>query len=332
MTERTIGRLFESRGLGVVQPPVLPVSGGLMHRMFRVNAGERSYAVKWLNPEIMKRPDAMENYRRAEELERILEGAGIPIVPAMTVGGRKMQECGGEYFYIFPWQNGEITDWRHITEDQCRQAGSIQGRIHALQPRQVSRTEPELSAIDWAGYTEEAVRQGSGIASLLRENEALLKEAQEAVNAARQALPGIECITDGDMDPKNVMWDGGRPVVIDLECLDYGNPASDALQLSLQWSGITTCMLDPGKMKAFFEGYLEAWDNGFRDYGKIFGLAYTWIEWLEFNIQRALGHCRDESERETGINEVRNTIGRIRYIRENEDGIKAQLEQPFRRG
>ena len=55
------------------------------------------------------------------------------------------------------------------------------------------------------------------------------------------------------------------------------------------------------------------------------GLAYTWIEWLEYNITRALGECRDESERETGISEVRNTISRIRYIREAEDRIRQQL-------
>ena len=107
--------------------------------------------------------------------------------------------------------------------------------------------------------------------------------------------------------------------------LDYGNPVSAVLQLSLQWSGITTCSLDPEKMEAFFDGYLEAYDNGFRDYAGVLGLAYTWIEWLEYNITRALGKCRDESERETGISEVRNTISRIRYIREAEDRIRQQL-------
>ena len=70
---------------------------------------------------------------------------------------------------------------------------------------------------------------------------------------------------------------------------------------------------------------LEAYDNGFRDYAGVLGLAYTWIEWLEYNITRALGKCRDESERETGISEVRNTISRIRYIRETEDRIRQQL-------
>ncbi len=327
MTETTITRLFESCGLGEVLPPVLPVTGGLMHRMFRVCAGGQVYAVKHLNPEIMKRPGVMENYRRAEMLEQILVDAGIPVVPALSVSGRKMRETDGEYFYIFRWQDGRITDWNTITENQCRQAGNILGRIHALDPRPAEASEPALSRIDWGGYIRKARRQGSGIASLLEENEGLLNDAQDSLNNARLLLPGTECITDGDMDPKNVMWDNGRPVIIDLECLDYGNPVSDALQLSLQWAGITTCSLDPDKITAFFEGYLEAYDNGFRDYGSVFGLAYTWIEWLEYNITRFLGCCQDESERETGISEIRNTVNRIRYIRDTEDRIRRQLDR-----
>ena len=133
------------------------------------------------------------------------------------------------------------------------------------------------------------------------------------------------------MDPKNVMWDEGRPVMIDLECLDYGNPVSSVIQLSLQWSGITTCDLDPVKTKAFLDGYLETWDNGFRDYGNVLGLAYTWIEWLEYNITRALGQCRDESERKTGISEVRRTLGRISYIHEKENDLRQLLDRMFLR-
>ena len=325
MTEEMIAKLFETRGLGKVVSPVAPVSGGLMHRMFRAETAGNVYAVKHLNQEIMKRPGVMENYRRAEELEQILEDAGIPVAPALTLDGRKMQELDGEYFYIFRWQQGRITDWQNITAEQCRQAGNIQGRIHALRPVE-KHTEPGMSKIDWHGYAEQAVRQDSGIAELLRENEPLLYDVQNELNQARRALPDIECITDEDMDPKNVMWNDGSPVVIDLECLDYGNPVSNALQLSLQWAGITTCMLDTEKMEAFFEGYLEAYDNGFRDYGSVLGLAYTWIEWLEYNINRALGKCQDENEREMGITEVRNTIRRIRYIRESEDRIRQQLD------
>ena len=83
-------------------------------------------------------------------------------------------------------------------------------------------------------------------------------------------------------------------------------------------------------MEAFFEGYLEAYDNGFRDYGSVLGLAYTWIEWLEYNITRALGKCQDENERQMGITEARNTVNRIRYIRESEDRLLRRL--PWRSG
>ena len=128
------------------------------------------------------------------------------------------------------------------------------------------------------------------------------------------------------MDPKNVMWENDKPVVIDLECLDYGNPISSAIQLSLQWAGITLCDFNSEKQKAFFQGYFQAYDNGFRNYKSVFGLTYTWIEWLEYNIKRALGDCHDKTEQQLGLTEVKNTINRIKYIHHMEDKIKKNLQ------
>ena len=78
-------------------------------------------------------------------------------------------------------------------------------------------------------------------------------------------------------------------------------------------------------MVAFFNGYLEAYDNCFRAYSGVFGLAYTWVEWLDYNMQRALGACIDEAERQMGISEVRNTVERIKYIRNIEKEMKEAL-------
>ena len=77
-------------------------------------------------------------------------------------------------------------------------------------------------------------------------------------------------MSDEDMYPKNIMWNNGEPWVIDLECLDYGNPISHTLQLALQWSGIVTCDIKVEKIVAFFDGYLEAYDNCFRAYSDVF--------------------------------------------------------------
>ena len=328
-----IKQLFETLSLGDVALPIVSVSGGFMHRMYKVCTANHTYAVKHLNPEIMKRPAAMENYKKAERLEAILESAGIPIVPALTFDGKKMQEFHGNYFYIFDWHDGNITDWNNITPEQCWKAGNIQGRIHAIETKQSEPSEPGLSTIDWKEYLAKAASTATDagapakeVESLLKENLTLLDYAQNELNKARQALPNITTIIDEDMDPKNVMWENEEPVVIDLECLDYGNPISSAIQLSLQWSGITLCNFDAEKQKAFFQGYFQAYDNGFRNYKSVFGLTYTWIEWLEYNIQRALGASQDKAEQEMGLTEVRNTINRIKYIREMEDKIKSNLQ------
>ena len=324
-------QLFETLLLGDIALPVVPVSGGFMHRMYKVSTANHTYAVKHLNPEIMKRPAAMANYKKAEQLEAILESAEIPIVPALVFNGKKMQELQGNYFYFFDWHDGDITDWSNITPEQCRKAGNIQGRIHAIETKQSTSSAPELSTINWNEYLAKATAIGDGtpakeVETLLKENLPLLEYAQTELNKARQALPNITTIIDEDMDPKNVMWENEEPVVIDLECLDYGNPISSAIQLSLLWSGITLCNFDAEKQKAFFDGYFEAYDNGFRDYKSVFGLTYTWIEWLEYNIQRALGSCQDKAEQEMGLTEVKNTINRIKYIHQMEDKIKSNLQ------
>ena len=322
-------KLFEQKGLGAVVPPITPVSGGFLHRMVRVQTADRAFAVKQLNPSIMQRPDAMQNFRRAEQLETVLEQAGIPIVPAMTIDGSKMQACDGAYFYIFRWQDGQTTDWYGVTPAQCRKAGEIQGEIHAIETGPVPIEKPECSTVDWDALIKEAAGNDTELAALLEKNREMLVYAQDALNEARAALPGIACITDEDMDPKNVMWDGDNPAVIDLECLRFGNPVSSALQLSLQWAGVTICDLDFEKLKAFFDGYFGVYDNGFRDYGAVFGLAYTWIEWLVYNLKRALGSCADEAEREMGVSEVHHTVARIRYLWEQEAAIKAHFSLWF---
>ncbi len=329
--EETIERLFRAKGLGRVLSPIEPVSGGLMHRMFKVSAESGTYAVKQLNPEVMRRPDAPGNFQQAEKLERVLEDAGIPIVPALTIRESKMQSFEGRYYYVFPWINGQVTDPNGITLAQCRAVGNILGRIHALSPKEAVHAAPKKSCINWSAYAEQASRAGSGIALLIRQNERLLAHAQDALNRSRPLLPDTECITDGDMDPKNVMWCDGCPFVIDLECLTIGNPASDALQLALHWAGDDACRVDTEKLKAFFEGYLNAYDSGFKDYAGIFGVSYTWLEWLEYNVKRALGQYEDEAEKALGLSEAVHTVDAIWHIYDKEDEIKRTLNELFGR-
>ena len=248
-----ICKLFTQCGFGNVIDDIVLVSGGLMHKMYKVQTTRGTYAVKCLNPQIMKRPGVFENYARAEALEKILEENGIPIVPALAFDGKKMLESDGMYFYIFAWQNGHITDAGNISKEQCFKAGEILGRIHALDSQNVEPVEPELSEMDFTRY----LKPGD-------ENLELLEYAQTKLNQARRMLPTMKAISNDDMDPKNIMWYNGAPHVIDLEFLGYSNPIESCLNLALQWSGTVNEKFNKENLAAFFKGYLFAYDNGFR--------------------------------------------------------------------
>lgn len=319
-------KLMQACGLGQIIADAEAVSGGLLHRMYKVKTSQGIYAVKHLNAEIMKRPNVFDNYARAEKIEKMLEQSEIPIVPALVFHGKKMQNIEGEFFYVFRWQNGKITDWGNISKKQCYMAGNILGKIHAIEPKNVDVQEPEVSRIDWQSYVQKAKAKESEIAALLEEKKELLIYAESRLNKAKAALPNMLCISDEDMDPKNIMWEDNLPWVIDLECLDYGNPMAHAVILALQWAGTVTEALDTDKLIAFFEGYLNAYDNGFRGYSELTGIAYNWVDWLEYNIQRALGNCcEDLAEQNLGICEVKNTIRRIEYLYKMEPCIKETL-------
>ena len=321
-----ISVLFLKCGLGNICGDIEAISGGLMHKMYKVRTESEVYAVKCLNPEVMKRPGVLDNYARAEELERVLEKEGIPIVPALSFDGKKMIEEGEEFYYIFRWQEGSITDYNAISKKQCYMAGEILGRIHRIDPQNTEPEAPEVSDIDFEAYASEADKKNSSIAGLIADNRQLLREAQDKLNNARRKLPAMSAIDDPDMDPKNIMWHEDKAYVIDLECLERGNPIATCQDLALQWAGTVNGKYTKENLVSFFKGYLSAYDNGFRSYDELFGISYTWVEWLEYNIRRALGMEGSNGEDiRLGEEEVKNTIDRIKYLKDIEKDVCSVL-------
>ena len=330
-------------GLGELLAEPQRVTGGYVHRMYRLETGSGAYALKLLNPTIMGRPDAMGNFRRAEALERILIRNDISVISALEKNGQKMQCLKGQYFYLFPWSEGKALKWHEIREEHCRIAGRLLAGIHRIPWTDVKMSSEsegchldgqenigqiEQAETDWDSCLERAARECPEIAEALRESRELLNLAGREYHAALKRVPQISCICDGDMDCKNVLWIDDKPYIIDLECLDFGNPLTEMFQLALSWAGGTVCELDLGRFLAFLEAY-EAergrlteqemacgeWPvQGGIEWETLSGLGYGWLNWLAYNVRRALGEeCGDKEEQEMGIRETMESIRRIRY-------------------
>jgi Ser/Thr protein kinase RdoA (MazF antagonist) len=319
--------LLRQTGLGELTAEPSRVSGGYMHRMYRLETAAGAYAAKLMNPEIMKRPGVFENYRRAEMLEGVLEKNRIPVVGALELNGRKMQEIAGQYIYIFPWIDGRAISWAEITENHCRAVGEILGRIHGIL-RSDGKNDVAKIDVDWNGLISGAEGVCPNLANALRERLALLVRAQDDYNAAVAALPDITTITNGDMDCKNVLWSEGRPFVIDLECLNYGNPMMDMFILALSWAGGDACRMNYAHLRAFISSYARVYGPLDADPEKLYGLGFSWLEWLEYNAKRALGiECADAEEQRLGLDEALNTLNRIVYYDSLRGALPANINK-----
>ena len=60
----------------------------------------------------MQRESAMENYSAAENLEIILQKNNIPIIPALVLQERKMQQIEGQYFYLYEYLS--VIEWKYF--------------------------------------------------------------------------------------------------------------------------------------------------------------------------------------------------------------------------
>ncbi|MDF2558380.1 MAG: rane protein [Bacillales bacterium] len=289
------------------------VFGGYMHKMYSLNTEKGKYAVKLLNPKIMKRPDVFKNFQIAEQLERTLEEKGLPIVSAIEFNGKKMQCLNNQYYYVFKWLDGKALGSGEISKEHCEQTGALLAMIHKIEQKKEPFVKDELN-IDWDFYINIACDKCPEIVNLLKDNIELLYFCQSEGNIAFKRIPSITSICNGDMDIKNVLWINGKPNIIDLECLKYGNPYMELFQLALCWSGYEHCLIDYELLETFIRAYCKEYGYFEVDWEVLYNSNCGMLEWLEYNIKRALMiECENEEERKLGIEQVKETISHIIY-------------------
>jgi len=311
--------------LGTLTVSIKNVTGGFMHKMYRLETEAGIYAVKLLNPVIMTRPDVFKNYENAERLEKKLQENDIPIVPALELNGKKMHCINNQYFYIFDWIAGCTLAADEIQKEHCEIIGAILARIHNIERSKNSLQRNDLN-IDWDFYIELAREKCPEILELLKVNKELLYKSQADGNAAHKRISGTTVISNGDMDSKNVLWIGCEPKIIDLECLGYGNPYTELFQLALCWSGYEQCAINYDLLKAFIKAYTKEWGKVGADWEDIYKSNFGKLEWLEYNVKRALMlECGSHEERQLGIEQVKETMSHIIYYDEVKEKLLHEL-------
>lgn len=321
METKIINNICKKYNLGSLIRSPLPLNGGFLHKVYALFTEKGKYALKLLNPLIMRRDTAMENFRRAEELESILENSKIPIVSALLLEGRKLQKIDNRYFYVYNFFDGKTLTSDEIKEAHCQKIGSILAQIHQLGRHEEQNVRNEIH-VDLDCYIDKLASEKQELCQLLKVNRSILYECQTNGNLAIKKLPRVVCVCHNDMDTKNVLWQESDCKIIDLESLDYSSPYIELYELALCWSGYEKCNIDFELYRSFLRAYVEAGGELLNDSEVIIYLSqFGRLEWLEYNIKRSLGIECAPHEIDVATAEVKNTIKQIVYYHNIKDKL-----------
>lgn len=310
-------KLCSALKLGEILLPPEAISGGLLHRMFAVETTEGKYAIKALNPQIMARPVALNNYLRSERIASIA-AKKLHAHPAKTIDGKFIHSLDEQYYLIFDWIDGFSLKSNEINHIHCEIIGSTLADIHKTDFSQIEINDDHHDNLDgetdWNFYLDKGIKNNSIWENLFHQSIEKLFVWSSCAKRASRMLATDKVISHRDLEPKNVMWHQNNPIIIDWESAGYIHPMHDLIETAIYWSVNELGNIVKERFITFISGYQKRFDFLKPDWRMILELGYLGkLDWLEYSLKRSLWiECTDEKEQQMGTLQVEGTINAIK--------------------
>lgn len=315
-------------GLGDIIDEPKKLTGGLMHRMFKVQTDQGAYCIKVLNPEVMARPTALGNMIRSEEISFAMKDL-VPLAAAKRFNGSAVLKHEQQYYMVFDFIEGASIYAPALSAKHCEVIGNLLGIIHKadISVLGIEAEGADAPIFDWTGYAQKA--KGLDWADEYEKTLPKLIHWNKQAAEAAQVLAQHQVISHRDLDPKNVMWHNDQPTLIDWEAAGYINPYQELIELCGYWAADGNGGIDRDKFVAFTKAYSQHvrlsgvnWDP------VLAGGMNGMLGWLEYNLKRAMKliNCSDEDQ-QLGIAQVKGTIQELYEYEEKSKIMKEWLEK-----
>jgi thiamine kinase-like enzyme len=332
LDKNQIAEICSAFHLGNPVNDIVPVRGGLIHRMWRLDTNSGSYAIKELDAAIMKRPRIHESYIQSEEISAALKRQNIPAETALINNMISLFETGGAIVMVYPWINGRTLTFNEITSDHAKQIGRLVAAIHAVNMTSLDLPLPEIHSITtdgWQALIIEARSQQLSWAEIAEKNITNLITWSEQYENAQQQLNKQLIISHRDMDPKNVIWrDANSPVLIDWEGAGLINPTAEIINVAMEWAGMTEVTFRENIFAAVISGYRANQGRIATEevQAAIHGLMGGLLDWLEFNMFRSIDSSKFDTEtQQLGVTETAMTLNKLHFISQNTQYLQTKL-------
>lgn len=309
--ENGINQLCEKLNLGTPKEPPVALTGGLLHKMYLIKTESGPYVVKALNPQIMLRKTAIQNYINSERIA-LKAQEYVPSLPAKQFQNEFIHKVNSQYYIIFEWVNGASIFEKEIRKEHCQIMGEILAKLHAIDYSELTLkdlVDETVELVNWKCFLELSANIHRDWKTIFESNIEKLYMWNRKAHIA-ESMSNVKVISHRDLDPKNVLWEKMSPTLIDWEAAGYINPYQELIELAVYWSEDEQGRIDKDKFQIVISSYMHRHNIKHVDWTTILDRGYAGkIGWLAYNLKRALLiECNDQQEQQLGESEVLSTI------------------------
>ena len=307
------------------------ITGGFVHRIWRLNTTRGSYAIKQLNSIIMQYPDIYETYHTSERIAAAMRAVGIPAVVALTgKDNDTLHIIENDAFQVYKWIDGATLSSHSVEPERARLIGSTLARMHTLHQSFPELIPPDMEPFsddEWDMLTFQAADRGVSWAQPVRNALPRIAEWGQWESQAGKLLEKKLMVSHRDMNQKNVLWqDAHTFAILDWESAGLINPTMELVGAAFSWSGLVQGMPDEASFNALLEGYAVS-GGIIRDTGltAIHSVIGNWLYWLHFNMFRSFSDS--EQERQVSESETIQTLTLLYALANNAETWAGWVEK-----
>lgn len=290
----TINSLIKKLNLGTILNQER-IFGGLINKMYKVNTSNGEYAIKLLNPDIMKSKNGRINHILAETISEIAKENGINTIAARRFNGEFIQRVDNNCFLIFNWFDGKPLKTKDITMKHIKDVAMTLAKLHSIDYGEIkSKCHQGIEIIDtdWNYYIDKV--KDEEVKKLLLEHKEKLYYLDKKSSECMQEINKFQVVSHRDLDLPNILWNSeGELAIIDWESAGLINPTQEFFETAWDWCGGHKDF-DIEKYDLFYKTYQ---DNGgiLVDIEKaLYANFKAKSSWLEFNLKRLIDNVSKE--------------------------------------
>lgn len=320
-----INELFHTYEIGNIIHEPISISGGLMHKMYKVMTATNVYAVKWLNPSIMRRKGVVDHMINSERIANALS-SHLPAIAAIHYNESPLLSINDNYYMVFHWIEGTSIFPPSISNRNCYEIGNALGIIHQLNISlaDIKKENYDTVNFNWKQYADMGFEQGAAWLDIYNQIMDKLIVWTKRMNEATSRLSESMVISHRDLDPKNVMWNDDQPYIIDWEAAGYVNPYQELLEVLNYWADDGKGQLNKENFDTLLQAYGKHMCTRNVDWKYVLDSGYGgMLGWLEYSIKRALGlEVSDDLEKKLGEEQITATIEALEKYNNQVETIK----------